>query len=294
MERNEEKQDILAAYALGALNEVEAREFAAEIESDEDLRRELEAWENVAANLTFAAPPAEPSPQVRENLLAAIKKTPQKTEDGKILTEPLKIVEKAKKPPQKLPEKAGVIQFPKRAPRLSFWSYAPAIAASIVAVLLGVALYTQNQASRSQLAELNQKLENAEQKLSELQAQLERERQERELLASPASAVFALNGTENMPTAKARLVFDPKTGKAMLFVEGLPDAPAGKVYQIWWITDPKKPAPGGTFKTNENGKGVLKDQIPPQFTNASIFAVTLEPEGGSTAPTSKPYLITQS
>jgi anti-sigma-K factor RskA len=150
---------------------------------------------------------------------------------------------------------------------------------------LGVELYNTSQSNLTQIAELNQKLVTAEQQLNEAQTQLMRERQERELLGSPASAVFSLTGTEDVPGAKARLVFDQKTGKAVLFVEGLPDAPQGKAYQIWWITDPKKPAPGGTFKTGAEGKGELRDQIPQQYTKASFFAVTVEPEGGSQSPT---------
>lgn len=300
MERNDEKQDILAAYALGALNEVEAREVAAEIESDEDLRRELEAWKDVAANLAFAAPAAEPSPEARENLLAAIKKTPQKAENGEVAGEVLKTVEKTKNPPQELPEKADVIQFPTRAARFSFWSYAPvigAVAASVVAVLLGVALYNASQSSRNKdlrLAELNQKLANAEQKLNDMQAQLERQWQERDLLNSPNSFDIKLIGADGSSSANARLVIDRQTGRTMLFVESLPPAPRGKVYQVWFINDPQHPTPGAVFSTNEAGRAVLRDNMPVGSLKASIFAITLEPEGGSPAPTSKPFLVGQS
>jgi anti-sigma-K factor RskA len=98
-------------------------------------------------------------------------------------------------------------------------------------------------------------------------------------------------GTETSPTAKARLVFDNKTGKALLFVENLPDAPKGKTYQVWFISDPTKPTPGHTFETGANGKAELRDQIPANSLNSTIFAVTLEPVGGSAAPTGEKYLL---
>lgn len=291
MNEHDEKNELLAAFALGSLSDAEARELAAEVAEDKKLGDEVEAWRETAANLAFAIPAQEPSSAVRENLLAIIRKTPQNSnsENGSPVPQKIGIVEGEK------PKKSNVVQFPSRQPQTNFTTYLPylgAIAASIVAVFLGVSLYNANQNSKSQVAELNQKLTQTEQKLNETNSILERERQEREMLGSPTSAVFALTGTET-PNAKARLVFDPKTGKAVLFVEGLPDAPAGKAYQIWWITDPKNPAPGHTFKTGTSGKGELRDQIPQQFIKASIFAVTVEPEGGSPAPTGSIILKSQ-
>lgn len=291
MKRNDEKSEILAAYSLDALTDDEARELAAEIADDRELAAEIEEWREVASSLAFATAPTEPSASVRENILAAIRKTPQNSnsESGAAATEKSNVV-------QKPAQKSNVVNFPARAPQTSsVMSYVPwlgAVAASIVAVFLGVSLYNANQSNNAQIAALNQQLNEAQQRLTESQNLLAREREERQLLASPQTAVFALTGTEQTPNAKARLVFDPKTGQAVLFVEGLPDAPQGKAYQIWWITDPKKPAPGHTFKTNQNGQGELRDQIPPQFTNASIFAVTVEPEGGSPVPTGSVILKT--
>lgn len=290
----------MAAYALDALDEAERRDTAARIAADPKLRRELEAWRETAAQLAHVAPVAEPAPELRANILAAIKNVKQDAvprrenncEDNENIGEDNEIES------NKIVAKPNVVAFPNRAARRTFSSYVPivgAIAASIVAVLLGVALANsaaQLRGARREIAALNQRVGDAEQKLNDTTARLERERQERELLGSPNSVVRALNGTKEMPTAKARLVFDRQTGRALLFVENLPDAPEGKAYQIWWITDPNQPAPGGTFKTAANGKGELRDLIPQQYTSAPIFAVTLEPETGSPKPTTTPVLIT--
>ena len=200
--------------------------------------------------------------------------------------------------PNVAPTPSNVVQFAPRSTR-NVWNYASgigAIAASIIAVFLGISLYNQSQNNRvksDQLAELNQKLSASEQKLIDAQMQLERERQEREFLGSPSTIVASLAGTETSPTAKARLVFDKTTGKALLFVENLPDAPQGKAYQIWFISDPTKPTPGHTFETRANGKAELRDQIPANSLNSTIFAVTLEPVGGSAAPTGEKYLLSR-
>lgn len=288
METHDEKNELLAALALDALNEVEAQELAAQIADDAELAAELEEWRDIAANLALTAPAAEPSPAVRDNILAAIKKTPQT--GGAPAGNGTPVVEKVSTIEQ--PKKSNVIQFPAR-PQRSTWNVVStigAIAASIVAVLLGISLFSANQTNRFRIEALTTKLENAERQLNETQATLERERQDKGIVGSPSSFNYELTGTKEVPTAKARLVFDAE-GKAFLFVEGLPAAPQGKAYQIWWITDPTKPAPGGTFKTGNNGRGELRDQIPAQYTKAAVFAVTLEPEGGSQAPTSPVVLI---
>jgi anti-sigma-K factor RskA len=303
LNKRDEKYENLAAFALDSLDEAEARGLAAQIASDAELAAELEEWQDLTANLALIAPPAEPASAVRENILTAIRKMPQipnlepSQENSQEVTEKAKNIEQPKIPTRELPERAAVLSFPAR-PNRSFWGFVPtfgAVAASTIAVLLGISLYNTAQSNKiksDQIVELNQKIATIEQKINLTQTQLESERRERELLASPASFIKALDGTEEIPTAKARLVFDPKTGQALLYVEGLPAAPKGKAYQIWFISDPKHPAPGKTFETDQNGKGILRDEIPAQNIKAGVFAVTLEPIGGSPTPTGSIVLKT--
>ena len=287
-------KENLAAHALDSLDENERRELDALLNEDSLLRAEFDALRETAATLSFAAEPLEPSPEVRSRILERIKQTPQ-TEKPKFT-----VIEGGK-------NKSSVNSVPKvenerTAPiskRGSFWntlSKVVAVAASVAVVVLAYSLLNatrQNARAQSEIAGLNQRITQAEQSLNKTSGELAQIRAEREILASPQTIIAALGGTENSPQARARLVFDKQTGKAFLYVEGLPDAPAGKAYQIWWISDPKNPAPGGTFKTHDNGKGELRDQIPSKDLNAGVFAVTLEPESGSNAPTSKPYLISK-
>lgn len=77
----------------------------------------------------------------------------------------------------------------------------------------------------------------------------------------------------------------------MLFAYNLPPAPAGKAYQLWFIADLKHPVPGAVFNTDQQGRAVMRDQVPEAGRNASVFAVTLEPAGGVSAPTGEKYLL---
>lgn len=73
----EETQEMAALYALGILTQNEARAFDHLAEDNATVAEELTAFESVAAHLAFAAPECDPSPLVREKLLAEIAGTPQ-------------------------------------------------------------------------------------------------------------------------------------------------------------------------------------------------------------------------
>jgi anti-sigma-K factor RskA len=100
-----------------------------------------------------------------------------------------------------------------------------------------------------------------------------------------------LNGLGPGQSASAKVALDPQTGRAMLFAYNLPPAPAGKAYQLWFISDIKHPVPGGVFNPDAQGRAVLRDQAPEAGRSAAVFAVTLEPSGGVAAPTGEKYLL---
>lgn len=283
-------KENLVAHALDSLDENERRELDALLADDALLRAEFDELRETAAALSFAAEPLEPSANVRSRIFEKIRQTPQIEKPKFTVIEGGKNKSAAKEPVTfTIAEARG----------RGFWntfSKVVAVAASIAVIILAYSLINatrQNARAQAEIAGLNQRITQTEQNLNKTSGELAQIRAEREMLASPQTIVASLGGTENSPQARARLVFDKQTGKAFLYVEGLPDAPAGKAYQIWWISDPTKPAPGGTFKTHDNGKGELRDQIPSKDLNAGVFAVTLEPEGGSDAPTSKPYLVSK-
>ena len=125
----------------------------------------------------------------------------------------------------------------------------------------------------------------------EINEELARTREFVQLATTPGAKTNELKGIDRGSGATAKLAYD-KTGHAMLMADNLPSVPRGKAYQLWFIVGKNPPMPGKTFSPNSAGKGVLKDQMPKEALDSAIFAVTLEPEGGSTAPTSPIYLRT--
>ncbi len=70
----------------------------------------------------------------------------------------------------------------------------------------------------------------------------------------------------------------------------LPNVGQGKAYQLWFIVGNNPPMPGKTFVPDKTGNVVLKDEMPKEAVDANVFAITVEPAEGSSAPTSPIYL----
>jgi anti-sigma-K factor RskA len=117
-----------------------------------------------------------------------------------------------------------------------------------------------------------------------MESQLAAERETARFLASPDTATIMLAGTEQAPKARLKLAYDRRTGRALLFGYDVPPAPQGKGYQLWFIAGGKA-LPGRVFEPDATGRGRWSEEVPPEGRGASVFAVTLEPAGGVTAPT---------
>lgn len=118
---------------------------------------------------------------------------------------------------------------------------------------------------------------------------LERSREFVELVNTPGARVSELSGVDPRQNATAKLAYD-RSGRAILMASKLPNVPQGKAYQLWFIVGNKPPVPGKTFVPDSAGNAVLKDEVPREAIDANVFAITVEPASGSTAPTSPIYL----
>jgi anti-sigma-K factor RskA len=76
-------------------------------------------------------------------------------------------------------------------------------------------------------------------------------------------------------------------GRAILIVSGLPRAPGGKTYEAWVITK-SRAEPSGLFA---GGAGTHVIRLTSRVPRAAVVGVTVEPGGGSPAPTSKPIVV---
>jgi anti-sigma-K factor RskA len=74
---------------------------------------------------------------------------------------------------------------------------------------------------------------------------------------------------------------------AELHVSGLSAAPSGKTYEAWVIPAHRSPRPAGLFPGGKDTTLHLRGTVP----NNAVVAVTVEPDGGSRQPTTKPFFV---
>jgi anti-sigma-K factor RskA len=273
-------RELLAANALTALDAEDARALETHLAGCAECRAEMNEWQQTAALLALDASPIEPSPEVRQRVLANAHAAGSDVASARIdeRIEPTSSADGSK-----------VLAFERS--RKNVWSSlgslgAIAAALAFVALLLSLVLiWQQNRATRKELARLSTEVKEAKD-------QLARAREAMDLLSSPGARLTRLSGTEVAPGAHAMLAYD-KNGHAMLMAKGLPAAPKGMAYQLWYIVG-KKPMPGKVFSTDAAGNASLEDQLPMPARDSAVFAVTLEPEGGVQAPTGKMYLSSSS
>ncbi len=288
---HEDYKGMLAEHALGALDANESRALEAHLATCAECRSELAEWLDTTAAIAYSAPLAEPSNALRSSLLESIRaeksNAPASLSPATISRADSKIdaASEAKQTPAPTSD-ANVIRMPERSrARWNTLQRFGALAASLafVAFLITlVMLWNRNRAMQQEMARLSRDLQTT-------QEQLKREREISEMFTAPDTRVATLTGTEMAPRAQARLAYN-RAGSAMMIVDGLPPAPPGHDYQIWFIAD-GKPVPGGVFKPDNSGHVEMHDQVPLQARSAAAFAITLEPQGGTPAPTGQKYLL---
>lgn len=99
------------------------------------------------------------------------------------------------------------------------------------------------------------------------------------ILSNPNIITVPLKGVEKHPDSKAMVYWDSTSKDVYLNAENLPKAPEGMQYQLWAVVD-GKPVSAGMYSAEKNTKEILAN-IP----KAQAFAITLEKQGGSSAPT---------
>lgn len=106
------------------------------------------------------------------------------------------------------------------------------------------------------------------------------------MLNQPEMKVVRLKGSAQHATAHAMVFWNEQTKQVYLDAAALPEAPAGKQYQLWAMVN-GKPVDAGLY-TSAAAINKALSTIP----RAEAFAITLEDAGGSPVPTlSQLYVI---
>lgn len=108
--------------------------------------------------------------------------------------------------------------------------------------------------------------------------------------AGGTASAYTLAPTTDGPPIAHGVAYFPLSGSGTLSVSNLEPLAAGHSYQLWYIsTDgPAAPIPGGTFGVDAGGQGFML--IPADVGSFNALAISVEPEPGSTTPTT-PFIL---
>ena len=251
MSVHEQFAEDLALYALGALSGPEKEALEQHLEVCSPCQSELRQLQSDATLLALSTIGPVPPPRSRKRLLRAIARE------------------------RRAPETASK--------RFTWWLLVP-YAVSAALIVVAVFLWSQ---SRS----LNRTLANLEQRHSEMEKQLRVAQDLVNTLTSPESKQITLAPVKTLPQPQGKAYYVPSSGHLIFLANNLAPLPPDKVYELWLIPATGAPLPAGLFHPDSRGAATVVNPPLPSGVEAKAFAITIEPAGGSPAPTSQPIML---
>jgi anti-sigma-K factor RskA len=284
---DETMQERAAAYALGALDENEARAFEGALRVDPELRALVRELRSVAEALAGTAPALEPPAAVKARVLLAIDE--RGAAGAKRVPEPPTATRTA--------TPIGTIGTTLGAPPAAQargwipWAVAAAMA------LVSLAFYWQSAGLRAQLAaqaghinELMASAELARSESADLRQTVAKLRESNRLASFRIALLDSLLAAS--PKTIAVSVWDNERQDGVFIVRNLKPLPSDKDYQLW-IIDPKYPSPvdAGVFQVDAKGNVHQDFRAKLPIQTANQFAVTIERKGGAVVPNTKEMVL---
>lgn len=257
MNGRHEMLDDVAVYALGSLPPDQAARVREHLATCEECRAEYAALR-----------PA----------VAAVGATAQSCADetnGAVVASPLlkaRIMREVRKAKTETPARTEVRS---RTPVWPAYLVAAAcFAIALISTLMNLSLTQQLRTAQTQVAENRQRAAGLNQTVTEERAALAD-------LMDQGAKRYAVHDGEVVA------VHD----RLYLTMHGLPALPAGRVYQAWTLPKGSKTmVPSRTFVPDAHGAAIVP--IAANAAATTAVAVSVEPEGGSKAPTTKPVALT--
>lgn len=183
----------------------------------------------------------------------------------------------------RLTNRGKIIQLDQKAKSRPWLAYA-GWAASVALLLGSVYMYNQNLNLKEALKIAD--IENAalEESIAKANESSEMANELVNIIRAKDIEAITLGGQAISPDAFAKVFWNKETKMAYIDVAGLPEPPAGKVYQVWSLKlNPLTPTSLGIlddYATDDNKVFTLSNE-----NESQAFGITLEPAGGSESPT---------
>jgi anti-sigma-K factor RskA len=243
---------LLELYVAGVLSEEENQEVYAAMQQYPEVRDEVLKIESAIAKLTAANTPY----QTKLFLPSVLKKAG-------------------------LDQNDHIRPLPKRG--ISWLTYSGWAAAIIMAVGMLWMIAQNNQLTQTADIALTEK-QKLEDQIALANKTLEEKSKLLAILRDENIITVPLAGQAVYPDAYAKVYWDKTDNAIYLDMQGLPDPPEGKVYQVWSLTlNPLTPTSLGIIEQFADDDNKIFAMPNPNASEA--FGITLEPTGGSVTPT---------
>jgi anti-sigma-K factor RskA len=250
-------EDLLPAYALGALDGDDLRELEAHLGAGcAECRRQLDLWERDVEALAASAPPVQPSETTRARVLRLAR---------------------------------GTIPEPQRTARWTFFAAAALLLLGVWGAAGQWRLQGEVRRLTAERDRLARQVANLDREVDLARAEARQAAQALQILAAPSVRSVVLAGQKPAPRASGHTYVNPQTRDALFYAFNLPPVAADKTYQLWFIAD-GKPVSAGTFAVDARGAGHLRVENVSDVEDIQAWAVTVEPRGGVPQPTGEMVL----
>ncbi len=103
--------------------------------------------------------------------------------------------------------------------------------------------------------------------------------------------LVSLGKQDPQPSARGRIIWDRDHNEWHIQVFDMKPPPAGRTFELWFITPDQKKHPAGTFDVDEKGNGRHYVKVPENLGPIALAAITDEPMGGVPQPTGSIHLV---
>ncbi|MEO4004839.1 anti-sigma factor [Flavobacterium sp. CAU 1735] len=241
---------VLELYIFGKLSESENQEVQVYANEYPEIKQEIESIEKAIINLSYSVAP-------------------------NLSLETFNTIRKAL-----LERETSVVTMQPKSNKSAYLGWA----ASFLLLLGAGFLYFQMNQNDILLKDSREKNQDLQKSVVTLEEQNKNNETLLNLFKDENNKVVALAGQAVAPEAKAKIYWNQNDHSVYVDASGLPEPPKGHVYQVWSLKmDPLTPTSIGLLEKTEIGKSrIFKVD---NATDAEGFGITLEPAGGSAAPT---------
>ena len=274
---------LIPAHALGATDSDEAAAIEELIGRDPAAAAEFAAYRPLRNALLYGAQPVLPPPALEARLRAATQP-------------PLAPVVFAQT--QRAPAAASAARRPVAPQGWRRW-FAPAtrpawaLAGAALALLVVTNLWWGLQARQLRVAQIEAERMQASAAAARAAAEAEIAEYDSMIAAlamgQAETAMLPAGGAAPSADTHAMVIWKPGESSGMVMAEGFPPLKPGEVYQVWLLHGEDRMS-GGMFYVDDKGSGMVMFESPMPLESLDGVGITMEPAGGSAAPTSDPVV----